>query len=147
HRSSDHIPFNQFIDDDVLIDLPLSGRKFIWYKGGPAEGFIRPLPSGSGGQRGKLGAVALSDVEMLERYLGLPTIYEKFKMIKLALKEWHEAHAHNLPRRIEGLKVRFSALEGKGEEEVLSEAEIEDLHGITFDIHSLSRRSASICWQ
>ncbi|MCI47942.1 cysteine-rich receptor-like protein kinase, partial [Trifolium medium] len=34
---------------------------------------------------------------------------EKLKMIKLALKEWHEAHAQNLPRRIEGLKVRLSA--------------------------------------
>ncbi|MCI23579.1 cysteine-rich receptor-like protein kinase, partial [Trifolium medium] len=30
---SDHIPFNQFIDESVLIDLPLSGRKFTWYKG------------------------------------------------------------------------------------------------------------------
>jgi hypothetical protein len=32
-RSSDHIPFNQFIDDAVLIDLPLTGRKFTLYKG------------------------------------------------------------------------------------------------------------------
>ncbi|MCI85669.1 endonuclease/exonuclease/phosphatase family protein, partial [Trifolium medium] len=52
-------------------------------------------------------------------------------MIKLALKEWHGAHAQNLPSRIDGLKVRISALEGKEEEDVLSEAEIEELHGIT----------------
>jgi hypothetical protein len=32
-RSSDHAPFNQFIDDSVLIDLPFSGRKFTWYRG------------------------------------------------------------------------------------------------------------------
>ena len=29
----DFSPFNQFIDDNVLIDLPLCGRKFTWYKG------------------------------------------------------------------------------------------------------------------
>ncbi|MCH85139.1 cysteine-rich receptor-like protein kinase [Trifolium medium] len=29
----DHIPFNRFIDDNNLMDLPLSGRKFTWYKG------------------------------------------------------------------------------------------------------------------
>ncbi|GAU44274.1 hypothetical protein TSUD_135150 [Trifolium subterraneum] len=33
HRPLDHIPFNRFIDDNTLIDLPLSGRKFTWYKG------------------------------------------------------------------------------------------------------------------
>ena len=26
-------PFNEFIDDCVLVDLPLGGRKFTWYKG------------------------------------------------------------------------------------------------------------------
>ncbi|MCI11520.1 endonuclease/exonuclease/phosphatase family protein, partial [Trifolium medium] len=72
---------------------------------------------------------------------------EKFKRIKLALKEWHVAHSHNLPSRIDSLKGRISALEDKGEEEDLSAAELEELHGITSDIHSLSRRSASICWQ
>jgi hypothetical protein len=31
-RALDHIPFNHFINDAILIDLPLSGRKFTWYK-------------------------------------------------------------------------------------------------------------------
>jgi hypothetical protein len=31
---SDHIPFSRFIDDTFLIDLPLNGHKFTWYKGG-----------------------------------------------------------------------------------------------------------------
>ncbi|MCI24727.1 endonuclease/exonuclease/phosphatase family protein, partial [Trifolium medium] len=35
----------------------------------------------------------------------------------------------------------------KGEEEDLSEAELEELHGVTLDIHSLSRMNASICRQ
>ncbi|PNX64282.1 cysteine-rich receptor-like protein kinase, partial [Trifolium pratense] len=33
YRPSDHIPFNRFIDDNSLIDLPLCGRKFTWFKG------------------------------------------------------------------------------------------------------------------
>ncbi|MCH95720.1 endonuclease/exonuclease/phosphatase family protein [Trifolium medium] len=32
-RASDHIPFNTFIEDNNLLDFPLSGRKFTWYKG------------------------------------------------------------------------------------------------------------------
>jgi len=28
-----YIPFNQFIDDNDLIDLPLGGRKYTWFKG------------------------------------------------------------------------------------------------------------------
>jgi hypothetical protein len=29
----DHISFNNFIDENFLIDLPLGGRKFSWYRG------------------------------------------------------------------------------------------------------------------
>jgi exonuclease III len=32
-RPLDHVPFNRFIEDTFLIDLPLSGRLFTWYKG------------------------------------------------------------------------------------------------------------------
>jgi exonuclease III len=32
-RSLDHIPFNRFIVDNNLVDLPLHGRKFTWFKG------------------------------------------------------------------------------------------------------------------
>ncbi|MCI42273.1 endonuclease/exonuclease/phosphatase family protein, partial [Trifolium medium] len=32
-RSLDHISFNRFIDDNHLINLPLDGRKFTWFKG------------------------------------------------------------------------------------------------------------------
>ncbi|MCI00330.1 endonuclease/exonuclease/phosphatase family protein [Trifolium medium] len=44
---------------------------------------------------------------------------EKFKMIKVALKDWHMAHTQNLPSWIESLKARLSALDQKGEEEDL----------------------------
>jgi hypothetical protein len=72
---------------------------------------------------------------------------EKLKLMKGALREWHVAHSQNLPGMIDSLKARLSVLDAKGEAEVLSEAELEDLHGISSDIHSLSRLHASICWQ
>jgi hypothetical protein len=52
-----------------------------------------------------------------------------------------------LSSRIDSLKVRRSALDLKGEEDTLSEAELEDLHEVTTDIFSLSRLQASINWQ
>ncbi|CAJ2674496.1 unnamed protein product [Trifolium pratense] len=72
---------------------------------------------------------------------------EKFKMIKLALKDWHATHTQNLPSRIESLKDRLAALDLKGGEDDLSESELAELHGVSSDIHSLSRLNASICWQ
>jgi len=72
---------------------------------------------------------------------------EKFKLIILALKEWHMTHTDNLPGQIDSLKQHLSVLDCKGEDEVLSEAEIEKMHGIISDIHSLSRINTSICWQ
>ncbi|PNX61741.1 cysteine-rich receptor-like protein kinase, partial [Trifolium pratense] len=63
------------------------------------------------------------------------------------LKEWHRAHTQNLPSRIETLKARLSALDEKGEEEALSEEELVEFHGVSLDIHSLSRLHASISWQ
>jgi hypothetical protein len=67
--------------------------------------------------------------------------------MKGALKEWHAAHAQNLSSRIDSLKVRLSAFDLKGEHDTLSEAEVEELHGVTTGIHSLSRLQASIYWQ
>jgi hypothetical protein len=72
---------------------------------------------------------------------------EKLKVMKWALKEWHAAHAQNLSSMIDSLKVRLSTLDIKGEQDTLSEAEVEELHGVTTGIHSLSRLQASIYWQ
>jgi hypothetical protein len=57
------------------------------------------------------------------------------------------AHSQNLSSRNDSLKARLSILDAKAEEEALSEAELEDSHGISSDIHSLSRLNANICWQ
>jgi len=42
---------------------------------------------------------------------------------------------------------RISVLDGKGEVGLLSEDEIDELHGLTSDLHSLARVNPSICWQ
>ncbi|GAU50364.1 hypothetical protein TSUD_409370 [Trifolium subterraneum] len=191
-HSSDHIPFNRFIDDAVLIDLPLSGRKFTWYKGdGLAMSridrfllseewcltwpncvqvaqlrglsdhcpLVLEVEEENWGPRPSRMLKCWKDIPGYQQFVrdkwkamqivgwGGFVLKEKFKMIRLALKEWHAAHSQNLPGRIESLKVRLAALEVKGEAAVLSEAELEELHGLTTEIHSLSRRSASICWQ
>ncbi|GAU45582.1 hypothetical protein TSUD_273820 [Trifolium subterraneum] len=72
---------------------------------------------------------------------------EKFKMIKTALKDWHKTHTQNLPSRIESLQERLATLDEKGGEEDLTDLELAELHGVTSDIHTLSRLNASICWQ
>ena len=72
---------------------------------------------------------------------------EKLKLIKLSLKEWYALNTHNLPEKIDSLKNRQEFLDSKGEEEELSKEELGELHGISTDIHSLSRLNTSICEQ
>jgi len=72
---------------------------------------------------------------------------ETLKLIKMALKEWHLSHAYNLPGMMNSLKERISALANKGEAEMLSEEEVEGLHGFSSDLHSLVRINASTSWQ
>lgn len=78
---------------------------------------------------------------------GSYVLREKMKLIKNALKEWHSVYATNLPGKIEVLKNRLSELDEKGEEGGMSTEELEEMRGITHDIHSLSRVSTSISWQ
>jgi hypothetical protein len=33
YLSSDSAPFNNFIDDNILVNLPLHNRKYTWFKG------------------------------------------------------------------------------------------------------------------
>ncbi|GAU10636.1 hypothetical protein TSUD_419760, partial [Trifolium subterraneum] len=191
-NSSAFLAFNLFIEDNTLVDLPLSGRKFTWYKGDGlsmsrldrfllSEDWCLTWPYCK--QEARMKGVSdhclliLSANEedwgprpsrMLKCWKLVPgynlfvrdkwnsfqvngwggyVLKENFKMIKAALKEWHMTHTKNLPSRIDSLKVRQSCLDQKGEEDVLLEAELEELHGVTSDIHTLSRLHASVCWQ
>jgi len=72
---------------------------------------------------------------------------EKLKLIKLALKEWHHRHSKNIPARNSSLRDRISALEFKGESVVLLDEDIEEMHGFSEELFSLSRINSSIYWQ
>ncbi|KAK2356846.1 DNA-(apurinic or apyrimidinic site) endonuclease [Trifolium repens] len=169
-RFLDHIPFSWFIEDNSLVDLPLQGRKFTRFKGDGhsmsrldrfllSEEWCLDWPNCK--QVARLRglsdhcALVLSDSEedwgprpsrMLKCWGGY-VLKEKLKRIKAALKDWHKAHAQNLPSQIDSKKARLVALDLKGEEEDLLEAELVEFCGITSDIHSLSRLHASISWQ
>ena len=79
--------------------------------------------------------------------MGRYVLREKLKLIKSALKEWHSVHVKNIPRKIDALKIRLSQLDDKGEEDGLSTENLEELRGVTHDIHSLCHVSTSISWQ
>ncbi|GAU40608.1 hypothetical protein TSUD_28140 [Trifolium subterraneum] len=181
--SLDHILFNRFIEDNNLIDLPLSGRKFTWFTGvglsmsrldrfllseewclawpnckhvarlrGLSDDSFMVLSANEDdwGPRPLRMLKCWRDISGYNLFVrdkwnslqvdewGGYVLKEKFKMIKAALKDWHTTHVQNLPGRVDSLKTRLSVLDQKGEEEVLSEAEIAELHGVTVDIHSLS---------
>lgn len=74
-------------------------------------------------------------------------IKEKLKLIKVALKEWHSTHAKNLMGKINSLKARLSDFDEKGAVNGLSAEEIDEMRGITHDIHFMSRVNTSISWQ
>ncbi|GAU13014.1 hypothetical protein TSUD_173140 [Trifolium subterraneum] len=118
NRSMDHIPFNRFIDDNSLIDLqldwgPRPSRMLKCWKDVPGYNlFVKDKWSSF--QVAGWGGFLLK---------------EKFKMIKLALKDRHQAHTQNMSGRIKFLKDRLATLEEKGGEEDLTESEISELRG------------------
>jgi len=52
---------------------------------------------------------------------------EKFKLIKLALKDWHLSHSQNLPAKKISLKDRNSTIDLKGGISDLLDVEVEEL--------------------
>ena len=72
---------------------------------------------------------------------------KKLKLIKAALKEWHLAHAHNIPGKIDNLKNHQTELDDKGEDDGLSAQELLELREVSQSLHSLSRVNTSIIWQ
>ena len=72
---------------------------------------------------------------------------EKFKLIKMALKDWHQRHSQNLPENFLSLKNKISTIDLKGESIVLIYEEVEELHGLCDELFYLSRINNSICCQ
>jgi len=183
--------YNNFIDGNGLIDLPLRGRRYTWFRGdgrsmsrldrfllsenwclswpnclqlASARGLSDHCPVILSVDEANWG---LRPLRMLKCWESLPgyrnyvrekwtsfhvdgwggyVLKEKFKMIKFALREWHQTHSQNLPAKIMSLKDKISALDLKGETTALCDEEVEDLHGLT-ELFSLSRINSSICWQ
>jgi len=184
--------FNQFIVDNSLIDLPLRGRRYTWFRGDGrsmshidrvllSESWCLSWPScfqlaSARGLSDHCPLVLSVDEEnwglrpsqMLmcwENFAGYNNfvrdkwnsfqvegwggfvLKEKFKLIKLALREWHQTHSQNLPAKIATLKDRISSLDSKGESDVLLDSEVEDLHGCMEELFSLVQMNTSISWQ
>ena len=78
---------------------------------------------------------------------GSYVLKEKFKLIKVSLKEWHASHSCNLHAKISNLKARQAELDDKGEINEMLAADCEELHDVSVNIHSLSMLNTSICWQ
>jgi len=60
---------------------------------------------------------------------------EKLKLIKLTIKEWHISHSKNVAGKVDSLKARLSILNCKGKDEVLTDDEAAELHGIISCLH------------
>ena len=184
--------FNGFIANTCLVDLPLRGRSFTWYRGdGRSMSHIDrfllseswcvtwptciqlALPRGFSDHCPLVLSVDTQNwgpkpVRMLKCWADFPgynsfvrdtwrplqlsgwgsfVLKEKLKLLKLALKDWHQRHTQNLPARILSLREKIAFLDVKGESTVLSEDEIQELHGLSEEMFSLSRASSSISWQ
>jgi len=72
---------------------------------------------------------------------------EKLKLIKVALKEWHQHHSQNLSAKIVTLKDKITYFDLKGETSTLLDGEVEELHELTEELFSMSMVHNSICWQ
>lgn len=56
---------------------------------------------------------------------------EKFKLLKIALKEWHASYSQNLLGKILALKERLATLDEKGESMLLTDEECAEIHGVS----------------
>jgi hypothetical protein len=72
---------------------------------------------------------------------------EKLKLIKGGLKEWHQQHSQNLEGKLQEVKDRMASLDSKGESSDLLLEEVEELRGLSINLHSLSLVHSSMCWQ
>jgi len=67
-------------------------------------------------------------------------------MIKFCLKAWHQQHSKNLDGKILDVKNQISSLDIKGEEVVLQDDEIKELHDVSANLHSMARVQTSMNW-
>jgi hypothetical protein len=68
-------------------------------------------------------------------------------LIKGSLNNWHQNHTQNLEGRINDLQERISILDAKGEQVDLLLEEVEELHSLSANFHSLSHINTNMQWQ
>ena len=71
---------------------------------------------------------------------------QKLKMIKACLKEWHQTHSQNTEGKILEAKNRIPFLDSKGETSVLLDEEVQELHELSVNLHSMARTQTRINW-
>jgi hypothetical protein len=188
---TDIAPFNCFIENNFLCDLPLCGRTFTWFKGDGKSmsrivrfllsedwclkwpdclhaaqvrglsdhcAFILSIDAENWGPKPSRFLKCCSEASGFANFVstkwrsfqndgwGGYVLKGKFKLMKLALKEWHGAHTQNHSGKIASLKERLAELDSKREVESLTDAECDELHSVTIYIHSFARFSTSIAW-
>ena len=183
--------FNHLIVHNSLIDLPIRGRSFTWFRGdgrsmsridkfllseswcttwpncyqmASARGLSDHCPLELSVDEENWGPKPLRMLKCWENFPGYDNfvrekwqsfpvdgwegyvLKEKFKLIKLVLEEWHRRHTQNLPAKISSLKDKISVFDLKGESDLLLADEVEEFHGLSDNLFSLSRINSSICW-
>jgi hypothetical protein len=168
--------FNHLIDRNSLIDLPLRGRSYMWFRGDGrsmsridrfllfeswcliwpncyqtawAHGLSDHCPLELSVDEENWGPKPLRMLKCWETFPGYENfvrdkwqsfqvdgwggyvLKEKFKLIKLALKDWHQCHSQNLSAKISSLKDKILDFDLKGESDLLLDDEVEELHGLS----------------
>jgi exonuclease III len=191
-RQVDADLFNNFINNCLLIDLPISGRLFTWYRGDGismsrldrfllSEKWCEMWPNciQVAHQRGLSDHVPLllyvdeanwgpRPLRMLKCWSDYPgyadyvraqwgtfncegwggyVLKQKLKLMKFSLKEWHQQHFQNMESRMVEVKNKISVLDAKAELSALLVEEVEELHELSVNLHSMARLHNSINWQ
>nr|ABD32574.2 Endonuclease/exonuclease/phosphatase [Medicago truncatula] len=169
-RQVDADNFNNFIDISFLIDLPICGRLFTWYRGDGEQvayqrGLSDHVPLVLSVDDENWGPRPLRLLKCWADYQGYTDFVRdklnsfvldgwgghvlkiKLKMIKNSLKVWHQQHSKNIESKIAEVKNRMSCLDSKGKEFNLLEEETQEIRELSVKLHSLSRVHTSMNWQ
>ncbi|KEH34757.1 hypothetical protein MTR_3g068195 [Medicago truncatula] len=176
-RHDDCNIFNKFIEDGRLVDLPICGRLFTWYRG---DGFTmsrldRYLLSENwcstspnciqvANQRGLSDHVPFvltvdnanwgpRPLRMLKCWADFPG-YAQFVRDtwgSFNINGWGGFVLKEKLKLIKGkcnlARERMAHLDTKGETSVISEHEVLELRDLSVSLHSMSRIHTSVCWQ
>jgi len=188
----DYSHFNQFIDSNILLDLPLCGRNYTWFRGDGVsmsrlDRFLlledrcacwpnlmqRALNHGlsdhcpillsvdevNWGPRPRRMLKCWGELPSYKQFVrdnlqsfhiegwGGNVLKEKLKLIKGNLNTWHQNHTQSIEGHLSNVQDRIAFLDAKGEDDDLIQEEIEELHSLSANFHSLSRINTSMQWQ